>query len=441
MLKVRNPPPEICFRNRSGKRSPRAPFFDPAKRLLVNCKHLATSDTNSEALGREETLQERLERKTRHQRHRAACLHHRNVLMETLRGIALHDQADSLDRWCDGSESPDKGPWRAARDYRRLDSCQSQWIGFKPKCCGSRAVAVPIGCNHRLCPLCNAARLEHYRGPARRMLGEMENPTFLTLTVPNVLGLKRATFTQIRGWWKAFYRENKSLLRGGLYTIEVTYNRTEQTWHPHLHILCDWKFRLSGIKRKTWNLMIATLQFSWLRITSPAARKMYRRSEIQRWIKERDSHSAGDAWFTTYWRKVDIRAVRAVNGKLDGAVFEVIKYISKENKFIDLPEAVEPFLRAVRGIRVVQTFGSFYNFKIDEPAPAEMIDYSTGEIVESDNSHLRCDCGKNIFVRIGVFSMRDVEQQQGGRWLIRPLQERQHQLRCRGTPNHEPEAA
>jgi hypothetical protein len=218
-------PPGLRFRNRSPKRSPRVLRQSPAKRSLVNCNHLATSDTN---LVQEETLNERLKRKTQETQRRAAQLFMHRQLKENLNGIALRSASRSKEEWLnglepiDGVESTDKRPWSAARDFRRLDACQTEWIGFKPSCCNSRAVAVPIGCNHRLCPRCNAARLERYRGPARQLLGAMEYPTFLTLTVPNVVKLTKKTFSQIRGWWKEFNRSNKRFLRGGLYAIEVT---------------------------------------------------------------------------------------------------------------------------------------------------------------------------------------------------------------------------
>jgi hypothetical protein len=426
-FRERRPPKELLYQNRSPKRSPRASVFDPAKRSLVNCNHLATSDTK---LAPEETLAERLARKTKFSTRRAAQRYLHKQLKETLRGIALRTQSDDLDAAWDGQESPDKGPWRASRDYRRLDACQSQWIGFKARCCGSRAVAVPIGCNHRLCPLCNAARLEHYRGPARDMLAGMENPTFLTLTVPNTSNLTKKTFSQIRGWWKVFQRKNAHLLRGGLYSVEVTYNRAEKTFHPHLHILFDSPWPVRGVARSTFLTIKKTLEFDWLRITSPEAKRVFRRNEYQRWNKEAAQQERGSDWNKRYRRVVDIRPVQ----KGDGAVYEVIKYISKTNRFLDLAEAVEPYLRAIRGVRVLQTFGSFYNFKMEVPVTQAEVEEMAAAGIDAApvkaSTFLHCECGMNHFERIGVFSMADVEMDVDGRWLIRPQRERR---RCRGS--------
>ena len=392
------------------------PRRDSAKRLLVNCNHPATSDTK---LGREEeeTLAERLERKTKHVKRRAAQKYMHSQLLDTLRGIAMRAAYGQFP-----DEAPPKGKkvkvWSAAREFRRVDRCQSLWRAFKPRCCSGKTVAVPIGCNHRLCPLCNAARLEHYRGPMREILSAMENPTFLTLTVPNVVNLTKQHFLQIRTWWKEFYRSNKSFLRGGLYSIEVTYNREDKTWHVHLHILYDSLYRVGGMKREQFNLLVAYLQFAWVRITSAKARKAYKGNEIERWIQDRDAHSAGDVWFSDYWRKVDIRRVKSEN-----AVYEVIKYISKTNRFLDLAEAVESYLRAVRNVRVIQTFGSFYNVKLEVPlTKADVKALAAAGIraeVTSVKSFLECDCKKNDFEDIGVVSMDAVEQDETGRWCLK----------------------
>jgi len=429
MLRIREVPPELMYRNQSPKRSPRLPKKHPAKRLLVNCKHPAISDTNFGRQDETETLAERLERTTKHQQRRAAQKFMHKQLMETLRGIALRagDRADLNRPWDETENRSRKGPWSAARDFRRLDACQTLWRAFKPSCCGGRAVAIPIGCNHRLCSLCNAARLEHFRGPARELLSAMENPTFLTLTIPNVDVLMRKTFGQIRGWWKEFYRSNKSFLRGGLYSVEITYNRETKTWHPHLHILYDSLYRVAGMKREQFNGLVAYLQFSWLRITSSKARKAYRRSELTRWVKDRDAHSQGDAWFSDYWRKVDIRRVKGEN-----AVYEVIKYVSKTNRFLDLAEAVEPYLRAIRGVRAIQTFGTFYNVKLEVPVTEEDVEALAAAGIEatatSAKSFLHCDCGKNEFRNLGVVSMEYVEMDANGRWCLKLSCER---LRCR----------
>lgn len=309
-----------------------------------------------------------------------------------------------------------QGALRASSDLRRLAQCQKEWRGFKPTCCDSPAVAVPIGCNHRLCPLCASQRLERYRGPVREMLAAMENPSFLTLTVPNCGRLTTETFKQIRNWWKAFYRANEAFLRGGVYAIEATFNRLTRTWHPHLHIIFDSPYRLSGISRATFVEAKLRLEFSWVRITSSSTRRVFKKSEFARWRTETSQHRKGSPWNKIYRRVLDLRAVK----RGDGAANECIKYITKTTRFLDIPEAVEEFLIAVRGVRVTQSFGTYYNWKLeeeDEPIKTEAV---LGEIVLQRQSYLRCECGQNQFLGIGLFSESRVLQQADGRWIIDP---------------------
>jgi hypothetical protein len=146
-------------------------------------------------------------------------------------------------------------------------------------------------------------------------------------------------------------------------------------------------------------------------------------------MQESAQQAQGAEWNKDYRRVVDIRPVKG-----DGAVYEVIKYISKTNRFLDLPEAVEAYLRAIRGVRVLQTFGRFYNFKMEVPITKAEVEELAAAGIEaqptSAASFLHCDCGENKFLRIGVFSMSDVEMDEDGRWRIRPGRERR---RCRGS--------
>lgn len=98
-------------------------------------------------------------------------------------------------------------------------------------------------------------------------------------------------------------------------------------------------------------------------------------------------------------------------------------------------------MRAIHGVRVMQSFGTYYNFnskfkKAEIPLSPEDISVikDAGIDIEAPAtgaaSFLQCDCGANKFKRIGVFCMRHVEMDESGRWLVRESHERQ---RCRGS--------
>ena len=429
MLRERVIPREVMYRNRSPKRSLRMPRMDPAKRLLVNCNHLASSPTK---VPPRETLQDELDRKNEAVRHRMAKLANYKKLDESLKVIAVLESSEDKERYRLGQKPIERGKWSAGRDLRRLRACQTEWMGFKPIECDCPSVAVPIGCNLRLCPLCNAARLERYRGPARLMLEAMENPTFITLTVPNVKDLTNETFAELRRCFSSFFRSNKRLLRGGLYALETTHNREDGSFHPHIHVIVDMLHRMSGMKRSVFIDMKMMLEFAWLRTTSLEAKKEYGRNEYQRWKADALKQDERSEWNKKFRRVVDIRSVKGDSS----AVYELIKYVSKTNSFIDRPEALATYLRAVRNVRVIQTFGSYFNFKMEVPmTKADLVELAaagidTGNIPVGAASFLECDCGKNKFKRIGVYNMRDVEMDEKGRWFIRPSHERR---RCRGS--------
>ena len=92
--------------------------------------------------------------------------------------------------------------------------------------------------------------------------------------------------------------------------------------------------------------------------------------------------------------------------------------------------------------RTLQTFGKFYNFKLEAPITKADIDSLAEAGIECDQvvgaaSFLRCECGANKFERIGVFSISDVEMDANGRWLLKQSCERR---RCRGSPANKGES-
>jgi hypothetical protein len=431
MLTPRILPATISNLRRMPRRAPRT---SPKGRSLVNCNHLATSESKSV---QRESVADEFNRRNAKRLETARKMALRKQLLRSLEVIAVREEGlDALRRTQEALEGaynlpdPETGPWSAARDYNRLFDCHSQFLGLRPQCCNGAAYAVPINCNHRLCPLCNSSRLEQYRGKAREMLDSMKNPTFLTLTVPNVETLTKATFSWIRGAWKAFRKEIELVGgkdSGGVYSIEVTFNREERTWHPHLHILFDSPYRIA-LSPSKFRLLKRRLEFAWLMSTDSSAGKRFPMPKASRkanlgqrknarflaWNEETAHHPKGDPWNQKNRRVVDLRNVE--DG--DGAVYEVIKYISKSNRFLDVPEAVERYLRAVRGVRIIQTFGTFYKFKFPENVEHTV--------------KVSCPCGTNDYVHAGVFGLGNVYQSESGTWFLKHVH--QQQAGCRSGP-------
>lgn len=97
-------------------------------------------------------------------------------------------------------------------------------------------------CDTRLCNVCNRIRT------AKMMLGyisqlEGRSLEFVTLTVPNVDGA--SLLSTIEGMTKQatgiqrVFRERRGIQMNGIRKLEITYNATMSTYHPHFHFLVD----------------------------------------------------------------------------------------------------------------------------------------------------------------------------------------------------------
>ncbi len=96
-------------------------------------------------------------------------------------------------------------------------------------------------CRDRLCPLCSAARSRESGERVKRIVQQMDAPRFMTLTVRASdddldVQLRRLMddFRELRKEpdWKFF-------VKGGIWSLELTFNAETQQWHPHIHIIFD----------------------------------------------------------------------------------------------------------------------------------------------------------------------------------------------------------
>jgi hypothetical protein len=345
------------------------------------------------------------------------------------------------------------------KQWIRLNYCQSEWIGFRAACCEgfTQPAAVPIGCNLRMCPLCAWQRSQRARKRVKTLFDRLTHPVLSTLTIPNSETIQKKNIGHFRKQVRQFIAQHKSWIKGGVYAIETTYNRKQKTWHVHAHILVD---VASPLPAKTERVLLAgrrvfaftalklRLEFDWMRLWSRTwgrlpradakARALNRDTfKFESWVREgrvmslkvwrpggwqpiaglsREEMERRTAWNAANRRVLDLRPVM----DREGAAREVLKYITKSADFCDIPEAVEAFCNAVRGARMVQTFGSWYGVNLDEEPDAE----------HSENwGEFQCSCGANMWERTGVFYPDDVERDESGRWHLKwPLDHR-----CRGT--------
>jgi hypothetical protein len=358
----------------------------------------------------------------------------------------------------------DREALRWERAWVRLKNCQTEWIGLGAACCGARTrpYAVPVGCRHRLCPFCAANRSARSQAKVKKLFPKLEHPVLVTLTTPNVPTITKHRLQHLRMLVRKLLKHHPEF-RGGIYSIEITYNRDEKTWHPHVHMLADRDRALPTTKDPRIDFCGKSslpfmplkwrLEFDWACLTngwkctlpSPNEPKKGRKKwllqwsdywfEFEKWTLAKRAHSTIQfkhkegrkyvlradlsnaelleyarlqAWNARHTRVIDLRPV----DDRDGAAREVLKYVTKVAFFSDVPEAVEEFSRATRGARMVQTWGTWYGIDLESDT-----DFDPAELAKE--KPMQCACGTNHWKRIGFFHRCDVEIESGGDWRLK----------------------
>lgn len=336
--------------------------------------------------------------------------------------------------------------WEA--QYFQLFNCQSQWVGYKADCCGprTRTVAVPIGCGHRLCPLCSAERSRKAELKSRQLFDRLQHPQFLTLTASSTRKITKRTFNIFRRKVRQLMAAHKEYT-GGVYALETTYNRTEKSWHVHAHVLVDCiaslpskdeRVTFAGRDLPAFTLIKMALEFDWSRLWIKALGKAPRKNastavlegeryDFEMWVRGCFENPLkefrGGVWRPIQglppaemkkrakWNRDNRRVlwIKPVDDR-EKAAREVLKYITKSADFCDLEECVEGFYNATKSARLIQTFGSWYGFDPTTGFDTEHLD---------DWREMKCTCGKNEWSRIGVFYLRDVQMDTDGKFHLR----------------------
>lgn len=124
----------------------------------------------------------------------------------------------------------------------KIAECAS-WPTIRRKADGSPLLCLGR-CKDRLCPLCSRLRGAECTSRITALVMRMRSPRFLTLTVKNSDGDLGAQINRLFACFRDFRRREswKDHVRGGCYSLEVTFNRKDGTWHPHLHLIIDGEY-------------------------------------------------------------------------------------------------------------------------------------------------------------------------------------------------------
>lgn len=162
-------------------------------------------------------------------------------------------------------------------------------------------------CKNKLCPMCNWRRSMKYSYQTSRIVDEAikQEPKgrflFLTLTVKNVEGKTlNNTISQLTKSFDRLFKRAKVQrnLLGYLRSVEVTHNKDDNSYHPHIHVLMMvkssyFKGKENYITQKEWSDM-------W-----------------------------SQSLKVSYKPMIDIRTVKETGKGLRGAVLETAKYPTK----------------------------------------------------------------------------------------------------------------
>lgn len=157
-------------------------------------------------------------------------------------------------------------PWHSHKENAQLLSIIMEWIdapaAWRMKRCADRLsftrdadgkmkLKQAYFCRVRLCPMCQWRRSLKMHGQVRQCIeyltkvraAEGHKPyqyILLTLTVPNCRGEELGkTLDLLQESWKRLQRRAEYLaaIKGNVRCVEITYNRVENTYHPHIHAL------------------------------------------------------------------------------------------------------------------------------------------------------------------------------------------------------------
>jgi len=132
---------------------------------------------------------------------------------------------------------------RHGRRSERMYACGA-WLEFTEFASGRKRLTSATFCRERMCPMCQWRRSLKNFCELSRVMDEVETrdpelvPLFLTLTVKNcqATALQDTIKLLLKGWDGLLkIRKIKRLVAGWFRALEVTYNKQQSEFHPHLH--------------------------------------------------------------------------------------------------------------------------------------------------------------------------------------------------------------
>lgn len=241
---------------------------------------------------------------------------------------------------------------------------------------GRRSLMGANFCKLRLCPMCIGRRARKMAWRVSRILDTVEAQhgcmyLFLTLTVRNCSGpeLRDTLQALTKGWDKLLHRRQiKRSLQGWFRAMEITRNRRDGSYHPHIHAI----------------LAVPPDYFSL------GADYYLEHGELMQYWRE--------AMYLDYEPSVRIQVTRAQGQQMgsSGAALEAAKYSVKDRDYVDphIPleqagEIVRTYTDALRRRRMVAMGGVIKQAAKDLDGVTD--DSQEQDLVHIDAEHIRED--------------------------------------------------
>lgn len=203
---------------------------------------------------------------------------------------------------------------------------------------GVEKIARSNFCRERLCSVCAWRRQAKFLATTEPALRKIDTETagrakyiFLTLTMQNCAGsaLSSAITQMLKAWDRIYKRKPfSSHCKGAIRNLEVTYSKSEKTYHPHLHILA---LMDNVYFRKGNYIETGELALMW--------------------------KHALNVDYTPVVHMESIKSSHACESPVLSASLEVMKYSLKTTDYAISPRVTETLMLALKGRRLISFSG------------------------------------------------------------------------------------
>lgn len=265
------------------------------------------------------------------------------------------------------------------QEYAERAGACATWLQFYEMESGEKSLMGANFCDLRLCPMCSARRAKRAAYKLSQVMNAVQAERccrylFLTLTVRNCTGeeLGKTLDLLTESWFRLVRNRRFERAVGGWFrAIEITRNRRDGTYHPHIHAILAVP---QGYFDQDSPLYIPQAEF------------------VERWRK---------AARLDYDPSVRIQVTKAKAGAADrsaAATLEAAKYATKDTDYIDQRLSLDKAARIVADYtralyrRRMTAFGGW----MKEAARRYDADLEHGDLVHVDEHRIREDIADMI---------------------------------------------